>query len=105
MGSCTIRCACMRACRRSSEQADKVRQREAVRAQLMEITSAYKAAQAQARDAQQQLKCALPHPMAQLSGAGNLIVLLALCVPVARSGKRPTLREVWRMRGGGRMGE
>ena len=45
------------ACRQSSERAEEQRRREAVRAQLAEITDAYKAAQAQARDAQKQLKC------------------------------------------------
>ena len=52
----------MRRCRAKPEVSEEDRQREAVRAQLEQITQEYKAAQQQARSAAQQLKC-VPTPI------------------------------------------
>ena len=50
--------SCWQLCRAKPEASEEDRKREAVRAQLEEITQEYKAAQEQARSAAQQLKCA-----------------------------------------------
>lgn len=49
---------CWQLCSAKPEVSEEDRKREAVRAQLEEITQEYKAVQEQARSAAQQLKCA-----------------------------------------------